>query len=84
MATPERTSSQPLAEDHLMVLHRAASRVRGTMYLLYESLQNGHGISAAHADAVCAVIEAAQKDIERISEATDALVELHLSQRPTA
>jgi hypothetical protein len=51
------------------------------MHLLYEALQNGHGIGPAHADAVCAVIEAAAKDMERISEATDALVELHLRAR---
>ena len=80
----ERSSSQPIVEDQLMTLHSASLRVSGTVHLLYEALQAGRGISATHADAVCAVIEAAEKDLERIMEATNALVELHLRPPPTA
>jgi hypothetical protein len=81
MTKTQQVTDRSPAEDHLMTLHSASSRVKGTMHLLYEALQNGHGIGPAHADAVCAVIEAAAKDMERISAATDALVELHLRAR---
>lgn len=80
----ERSSTQPIVEEQLMTLHSASLRVSGTVHLLYEALQAGRGISAAHADAVCAVIEAAEKDLERIMEATNALVELHLRPPPAA
>ena len=81
---PDRKPTQPLVEEHLMALHSASLRVSGTVHLLYEALQAGRGISATHADAVCAVIEAAEKDLERIMEATNALVELHLRPPPAA
>lgn len=80
----ERRSTQLNVEDQLMTLHSASLRVSGTVHLLYEALQAGRGISATHADAVCAVIEAAEKDLERIMEATNALVELHLRPPPAA
>ena len=80
----ERSSTQPIVEDQLMTLHSASLRVSGTVHLLYEALQAGRGISATHADAVCAVIEAAEKDLKRIMEATNALVELHLRPPPAA
>jgi hypothetical protein len=81
---PDRKPTQPLVEEHLMALHSASLRVSGTVHLLYESLQNGRGISPSHADAVCAVIESAQKDLQQIMEATNALVELHLRPPPAA
>jgi len=80
----ERSSTQLNVEDQLMTLHSASLRVSGTVHLLYEALQAGRGISPTHADAVCAVIEAAEKDLERIMEATNALVELHLRPPPAA
>ena len=80
----ERSSTQPIVEEQLMTLHSASLRVSGTVHLLYEALQAGRGISATHAEAVCAVIEGAEKDLERIMEATNALVELHLRPPPAA
>lgn len=82
--TTERRFTQPILEEQLMTLHSASLRVSGTVHLLYEALQAGRGISATHADAVCAVIEAAEKDLERIMEATNELVELHLRPPPAA
>ncbi len=84
MRSTTHKANQPLVDDQLMALHRSALRVSGTMHLLYEALQSGGGISPSHADAVCSVIEAAKKDVDRIMEATNALVELHLRPPPSA
>jgi hypothetical protein len=77
-----RTATEPRVEEQLMVLHKTPRRTRGTMHLLYEALQNGRGDSPTQADAVSAVVEAAQKDMERSTAATEALVELHLRPPP--
>lgn len=75
-----RPASALAVEEELSAMHQSALRIRGVLHLLHEALQNGNGISAKWAPAVCALIDSAGKDLTAVDKSIDTLVDAHLER----
>jgi hypothetical protein len=75
---PDNGQACVAIEDQLMTLHHCSLRVRGVLHLLQESMQSRGSIDRSNADAICALISAAEKDIRDMDDAIEKLTEKHL------
>ena len=78
VAPAAETKADAAVEDQLMTLHHSSLRVRGVLHLLQETLQSRGGVDRGNADAICALLSAAERDLRDMDEAIGTLTEKHL------